>query len=178
MCMCWTMFIYMCCVYAFIVNPQGWLPPLQASCSLLPRAEPEYRDFPPVWLSIHQKLRHCQRGVPGCPAGGNLLPSPSTVKELIVLGRQDTVNMRVECVLGDGETHAETSDIHTDRQTHSLFYKDLRHTQAHKQIPEIKQGHKASVSPSSTLCRCCQGPQTTTSTTADLSRWTEVTAAA
>ncbi|TMS02728.1 Serine/threonine-protein kinase pim-3 [Larimichthys crocea] len=62
------------------------------------------------------------RGVPGWPAGGNLLPSPSTVKELIVLGLQDT------CCKHKGrvcfrrtlkETHAETSDVHTERRTHT-----------------------------------------------------------
>lgn len=106
------------------------------------------RDFPPVLFNVHQKLHHCQRCVPGSPAGGNLLPSPSTVKELIVLGRQDTVNMRAESVSGDTETHAETSD----RQTHSPFWEDMRHTQAHKQIPEIEQGHEAWVSPSSAPC--------------------------
>lgn len=84
-------------------------------CLLLPRADPGHRDFPPVWLSIHQKLRHCQRGVPGCPAGGNLLPSLGAVNELIVPGPQDTVNTRVEHVLGDRGTQAETSEIHPDR---------------------------------------------------------------
>lgn len=106
------------------------------------------RDFPLVLLSVHQKLHHGQRGVPGSPAGGNLLPSPGTVKELIVLGRQDTVNTRVESVSEDRETHAETSD----RQAHSLFWDDMRHAQAHKQIPEIEQGYGARVSPSSAPC--------------------------
>lgn len=57
---------------------------------LLPRAEPPQ--------GISTGLAQCSikavplpGGVPGCPASGNLLPSPNTMKELIVLGRQDTL---------------------------------------------------------------------------------------
>lgn len=50
----------------------------------------------PQYLS---KQQHCQRVLPGHAAGGNLLPSPSSVKELIVPGRRNTVNTGLECAL-------------------------------------------------------------------------------
>lgn len=85
--------------------------------------------------------------------------------------RTHAVNIRVECVLGGRwKKHMRRHQTHTHTR-------GMR--QAHKQIPEIKwrQSYKASVGPAR-CAACCQAPQTTTSTTADLSRWNEVTATA
>lgn len=115
--------VYSCFVFAFTLKADRLLQP---PCSQLPglRALGLSTSLP-QYLS---KQQHCQRVLPGHAAGGNLLPSPSSVKELIVPDRQNTVNIRLECASGYGQTYLET---HADRQIHSLFCKNI-----HKQIPK------------------------------------------